>query len=127
MLFAIHPPTIISYANIIHFFECRTIFFCVVFSSLPSPYLQATYAEENSHLYTCDLQSLQSWCKPRAESNLFELCLGVAQLHDSKVFYLFLTIKFITQSELCNCKVRKVVNYLIVLVLSKVNLKALQV
>ena len=126
MLFATYLPMIISYANIIHFFECRTIFLCGIFF-LPSPYLQATYAEENSHLYTYDLQSLQSWCKPRAESNLFELCLGVAQLHDSKVLYLFFTIKFTTQSELCNCKVRKVVNYLIVLVLSKANLKALQV
>ena len=67
---------------------------------LPSN-LQATFTEENSHFYTNDLQSLQS-------------------------FVPFLTIKFTPQSQLCNCKVRKVTNYLIIFILQKENFGTLQ-
>ena len=35
--------------------------------SLPYSNLQATCAEENRHLHTLNLQSSQSWCKPRVE------------------------------------------------------------
>ena len=47
--------------------------------------MQATCTEENRHFLTSHLQSLQSWCKPRAEPSSLELCRGAAQLHDSKV------------------------------------------
>lgn len=47
--------------------------------------MQATCTEENRHFLTIHLQSLQSWCKPRAEPSSLELCRGAAQLHDNKV------------------------------------------
>jgi hypothetical protein len=47
--------------------------------------VQANCTEENRHFLTIYLQSLQSWCKPRAEPSLLGLCRGAAQLHDSKV------------------------------------------
>ena len=47
--------------------------------------MQATCTEENRHFLTSHLQSLQSWCKPRAEPSLLELCRGAVQLHDNKV------------------------------------------
>ncbi len=67
MLFVTYLPMIISYANIIHFFECRTIFFVWDFFSYrlltfkqPLPKKTATYTPMICKVYKVGASQEQS-------------------------------------------------------------------